>query len=61
MKARGGKVYVITDNPTLAEGIDPNPVIIPSNGPLTALIAVLPLQVYKLAYMCTAKNKFMGR
>ena len=45
MKARGAKVYVITDNPVLAQGIDPNPVVIPSNGPLTALIAVLPLQV----------------
>mmetsp|Transcript_3710 Transcript_3710/g.5741 ORF Transcript_3710/g.5741 Transcript_3710/m.5741 type:complete len:688 (-) Transcript_3710:188-2251(-) len=53
VKARGGKVYVITDNPTLAEGIDPNPVIIPSNGPLTALIAVLPLQLiaYELSIL----------
>ena len=53
VKARGARVYVITDNPKLAAGIDPNPVIIPSNGPLTALIAVLPLQLiaYELAIL----------
>jgi glucosamine--fructose-6-phosphate aminotransferase (isomerizing) len=38
-------VYVITDNPKLARGIDDHPIVIPDNGPLTALIAVLPLQV----------------
>ena len=46
MKARGAQVYVITDNPKLARGLDSNPIIIPNNGPLTALIAVLPLQVW---------------
>lgn len=45
VKARGAKVYVITDNPKLAIGIDPNPIVIPNNGILTALIAVLPLQL----------------
>ena len=45
VKARGAKVYVITDNPKLAVGIDNDPIIIPNNGPLTALLAVLPLQV----------------
>ncbi len=45
VKARGARVYVITDNPKLAANIDNDPVIIPNNGPLTALIAVLPLQV----------------
>jgi glucosamine--fructose-6-phosphate aminotransferase (isomerizing) len=45
VKARGARVYVITDNPKLARGIDDNPIVIPDNGPLTALIAVLPLQV----------------
>jgi glucosamine--fructose-6-phosphate aminotransferase (isomerizing) len=45
VKARGARVYVITDNPKLAAGIDNDPIIIPNNGPLTALIAVLPLQV----------------
>jgi len=44
VKARGAKVYVITDNPKLAVGIDNDPIIIPNNGPLTALLAVLPLQ-----------------
>ena len=37
--------YVITDNPKLADGLDPEPMGIPRNGPLTALAAVLPLQV----------------
>ena len=51
--ARGAKVYVITDNPKLAQGIDSSPIVIPNNGPLTALIAVLPLQLiaYELALM----------
>jgi hypothetical protein len=50
--ARGAKVYIITDNPKFAQGIDPSPLVIPSNGPLTALIAVLPLQVrYSLLVM----------
>jgi hypothetical protein len=39
------RVFVITDNPRLARGIDDHPIVIPDNGPLTALIAVLPLQV----------------
>jgi hypothetical protein len=43
-------VYIITDNPMLARGIDADPIIIPSNGPLTALIAVLPLQVAYLSH-----------
>lgn len=53
VKARGAKVYVITDDPKTAEGIDPDPIIIPSNGPLTALTAVLPLQLiaYELALL----------
>eukprot|EP01040_Poterioochromonas_malhamensis_P008138 gene8139-8802_t len=51
VKARGAHVIVITDKPKLAAGIDPDPIIIPSNGPLTALAAVLPLQflAYELA------------
>jgi hypothetical protein len=39
-------VFIITDNPRLALNIDPDPLVIPQNGPLTALIAVLPLQVH---------------
>jgi hypothetical protein len=38
---------VITDNPALADGLDPTPLVIPRNGPLTALTGVLPLQVAK--------------
>merc|ERR1711988_516626 len=44
VKARNAEVYVITDNPSLADGIDSSPLVIPRNGPLTALTAVLPLQ-----------------
>lgn len=53
VKARGARVYVITDNPKLAQGIDSDPIVIPNNGPLTALIAVLPLQLiaYELALL----------
>jgi len=50
VKARGGRVFIITDNPKLALNIDPDPLVIPQNGPLTALIAVLPLQVLTNEY-----------
>ena len=51
IKSRGGQVIVITDKPELAAGLDENPIVIPSNGPLTALGAVVPLQLlaYELA------------
>ncbi|GMH76238.1 hypothetical protein TrST_g9494 [Triparma strigata] len=50
VKARGAQVIIITDKPKLAEGLTTpeNTVVIPSNGPLTALIATCPLQL--LAY-----------
>jgi glucosamine--fructose-6-phosphate aminotransferase (isomerizing) len=53
VKARGAHVIVITDKPALARGIDNEPIVIPNNGPLTALIASLPLQfiAYELALM----------
>ncbi len=53
VKARGAHVIVITDKPKLAQGIDNDPIVIPNNGPLTALIASLPLQfiAYELALM----------
>lgn len=53
VKARGADLIVITDNPKLARGLVPDPVVIPSNGPLTALIATLPLQLlaYELAIL----------
>ena len=50
VKARGAQIIIITDKPKLAEGLTTpeNTVVIPSNGPLTALIATCPLQL--LAY-----------
>lgn len=53
VKARGADLIIITDNPKLARGLVPDPIVIPSNGPLTALIATLPLQLlaYELAIL----------
>ncbi len=56
-KARGARNIIITDSPKLADGIaDPkDTIVIPSNGPLTALLGVLPLQM--IAYeMAMAKK-----
>jgi len=41
VKARGADLIIITDKRSLAEGLDDNPIVIPNNGPLTALCAVL--------------------
>merc|ERR1719145_445403 len=53
VKARGAEVIIVTDNKKLADGLDDDPIIIPSNGPLTALGAVMPLQMiaYELAML----------
>jgi glucosamine--fructose-6-phosphate aminotransferase (isomerizing) len=56
VKARGADVFVITDKAELAKGIvqdDDHVVEIPSNGALSALIAVAPLQLiaYELALL----------
>jgi glucosamine--fructose-6-phosphate aminotransferase (isomerizing) len=53
VKARGADLIIITDRPSLAEGLCDDPIVIPRNGPLTALGAVLPLQLiaYELAMM----------
>jgi glucosamine--fructose-6-phosphate aminotransferase (isomerizing) len=53
VKARGADVIIITDKKSLADGLDPDPLVIPSNGPLTALGAVLPIQLmaFELAMM----------
>jgi glucosamine--fructose-6-phosphate aminotransferase (isomerizing) len=53
VKARGAEVIIITDKASLAEGLDDDPILVPSNGPLTALGAVLPLQLiaYELAML----------
>ncbi len=45
VKARGADIIIITDKKSLAEGLDKDPLVIPSNGPLTALGAVLPIQL----------------
>ena len=46
-------MIVITDRPSLANGIDTDPIVVPSNGPLTAMLGVLPLQLiaYELALL----------
>jgi len=51
VKARGAEIIIITDDKSLAEGLSDDPIVIPRNGPLTALGAVLPLQLiaYELA------------
>ena len=53
VKARGAKLYVITDKPSLAAGLDDDPLVINTNGPLTSVLAVLPLQLiaYELAML----------
>ena len=53
VKASGADVIIITDKKELAEGFDANPVIIPSNGPMTALGAAMPIQliVYEFAML----------
>jgi hypothetical protein len=44
VKARGAELIIISDKAEWAHHLDPNPIIIPSNGPRTALGAVLPSQ-----------------
>merc|ERR1719389_923500 len=53
VKARGADVIIITDKKSLAEGLDDDPLIIPSNGPLTALGRTAPIQLlaFELAMM----------
>jgi len=55
VKARGAEVIIITDKKSLAEGLttEENIIVVPSNGPLTALISTLPLQLlaYELALL----------
>lgn len=48
VRARGAKTIVITDNPRLASGVADEIIVIPSNGPLTALLGIVPIQL--LAY-----------
>mmetsp|Transcript_18566 Transcript_18566/g.27790 ORF Transcript_18566/g.27790 Transcript_18566/m.27790 type:complete len:661 (+) Transcript_18566:102-2084(+) len=48
VKARGAFNICITDNPSLCKGVADEIIEIPSNGPLTPLLAVVPMQL--LAY-----------
>ena len=53
VKARGAQLIIITDKPSLARDLDDDPIIIPQNGPMTALTGVIPLQLiaYELALL----------
>jgi len=53
VKARGAELIIITDKPDLARDLDDDPIVIPNNGPMTALCGVLPLQLiaYELAML----------
>jgi len=53
VKARGAELIVVTDKKELADGLTSNPIVIPSNGPMTALGAVMPIQLiaYELAML----------
>jgi len=53
VKARGAELIIITDKPSLARDLDDNPIVIPQNGPMTALTGVIPLQLiaYELALL----------
>lgn len=51
VRARGAYTIVITDNPKMCENIADTIIPIPTNGPMTALLASIPLQLiaYELA------------
>jgi glucosamine--fructose-6-phosphate aminotransferase (isomerizing) len=51
VRARGAKTIIITDNPALVKSVADDLIYIPSNGPLTALLGIIPIQLlaYELA------------
>jgi len=51
VRARGAYTIIITDNPSLVSHVANQIVEIPANGPLTALLAIIPMQIiaYELA------------
>ena len=63
VKARGAELFIITDNARLARDLDPRPLVIPRNGPLTALGAVIPFQLiaYELAMIRYVLFSFVPR
>lgn len=56
VRARDAYTIVITDKKQLAEGIADEVITIPSNGPMTALLAAIPLQL--IAYELSLKKGF---
>lgn len=46
VRARGAHTIVITDNRKLSEGVADDVIVIPSNGPLTGVLAAIPLQMF---------------
>lgn len=54
VRARGAYTVVITDTPKLAKGVSDFVIDIPHNGPMTALLGVIPLQM--LAYELAIKR-----
>eukprot|EP00743_Colponemidia_sp_Colp-15_P007192 GILK01007766.1.p1 GENE.GILK01007766.1~~GILK01007766.1.p1 ORF type:complete len:710 (-),score=127.71 GILK01007766.1:231-2360(-) len=51
VRARGAKTVIITDSPNMVKHVADEVISIPNNGPLTALLATIPLQMiaYELA------------
>lgn len=54
VRARGAHTIVITDNAKMCEGIADTIISIPTNGPMTALLASVPLQL--IAYTLAVKK-----
>jgi glutamine---fructose-6-phosphate transaminase (isomerizing) len=52
-KDRGADLIIITDDVALADDLDESPIVLPTNGPLTALGGIAPLQLiaYELAML----------
>ena len=52
-KTKGADVIVVTDDEALAQDLDESPIVLPTNGPLTALGGILPLSLiaYELAML----------
>lgn len=53
VRARGAYTIVITDKKELAEGVADDVIVIPNDGPMTALLSVIPMQLiaYELAVL----------
>jgi glucosamine 6-phosphate synthetase-like amidotransferase/phosphosugar isomerase protein len=63
VKARGAELIIITDKAELARDLDDSPIVIPPNGAMTALSALMPLQLiaYELALLrCVILENFLS-